>query len=82
GGIAFNFSDESPRTVMDMYDAVCRAVGQEVEPKILGEASDEIQEQHLDATRAREELGWRAAVDLDAGMEHAAEWYSRLLGPA
>ncbi|MET0728252.1 MAG: NAD-dependent epimerase/dehydratase family protein, partial [Acidimicrobiales bacterium] len=36
GGIAFNFSDESPRTVMDMYDAVCRAVGQEVEPKILG----------------------------------------------
>ncbi len=76
--IAFNFSDESPLTVLEIFQAVTAALGA-VDPIILGGASDEIPEQHLDATRARTELGWKAQVPLDAGIDRAVEWYRALL---
>lgn len=81
GGAAYNFSAEEPRTVLDVYAAVCRAtVGHEVEAMILGQASDEIPSQYLDSARARTELGWAPAVGLDDGLASAAAWYRDLLG--
>jgi CDP-glucose 4,6-dehydratase len=44
-------------------------------PQILGEASHEIREQHLDATKARTQLGWKPAFDLGAGLERTVAWY-------
>lgn len=79
-GIAFNFSDESPRTVLDIYDAICDAFGRRVEPEILGQASDEIPEQHLDAGRARTVLGWEAGVPLEVGLARTHSWYAALFG--
>lgn len=81
-GIGFNFSDESPRSVLEIYRATCAAIGLEVEPTVLGQASDEIPEQHLDATRARTVLGWKASVELDDGLRQAAAWYADLLATA
>jgi CDP-glucose 4,6-dehydratase len=78
-GIAFNFSDESPRTVLEIYESICAAAGSHVEARVLGEASTEIPEQHLDATRAREVLGWKCAVDEVEGLQRAIAWYRELL---
>jgi CDP-glucose 4,6-dehydratase len=79
GGLAFNFSDESPLTVMEIYRAVCDAFGGPVEPEILGTATGEIHDQFLDATRARTELGWKIQVPLADGMARTVEWYRALL---
>jgi CDP-glucose 4,6-dehydratase len=82
-GEAFNFSDESPRTVMDIYTAVCKAVGAgEVEPLVLDAAVGEIKDQYLDATKARDVLGWDAAVTLDDGLARTVTWYQELLSGA
>ncbi len=81
GGAAYNFSAGEPRTVLDVYDAVCDAVvGRRVEPDVRGEASDEIPAQFLDAGRARAELGWKAEVSLPDGLARTTEWYRDLLG--
>jgi len=82
GTMAFNFSDESPRTVLEIYEATCTAFGRSVEPEVRGEASDEIPEQHLDASRAREVLGWKARVSLPEGLREAVGWYTALLAPS
>jgi nucleoside-diphosphate-sugar epimerase len=75
-GEAFNFSDESPLTVMEIYRAVCDAIGGGwVEPFIADEAAGEIPDQRLDATKAREALGWRAGLDVVDGMERTVSWY-------
>lgn len=82
-GAAFNFSDEKPLSVMDIYTAVCDAVvGGPVEPLVLGQAKEEIRDQYLDSTKARKELGWSAHWSLEQGLEQTVSWYRRLLAPA
>lgn len=79
-GAAFNFSDEKPLSVLDIYGAVCRAVvGEHVEPKVLSQAKDEIKDQYLDSTKARTQLGWHAGWSLEQGLEATTTWYRRLL---
>lgn len=80
-GRAFNFSDESPLSVMAIYEAVCKAVGGGVvEPKVLNRAEGEIKDQYLSAAAARAELGWKVQFSLDEGLARTVEWYKQLLG--
>jgi CDP-glucose 4,6-dehydratase len=81
-GEAYNFSDEKPLSVMDMYRAVCTAVvGKEVEPVVLGQAKDEIKDQYLDASKARRQLDWSVRWGLERGLRETVGWYRRLLTP-
>lgn len=80
-GEAWNFSDESPRTVMEIYEAVCAAADAPgTAPRVLDRAPGEIHDQWLSAAKARERLGWRAHVDLAAGMAGTVDWYRTFLG--
>ena len=79
-GDGWNFSDESPRTVWEIYDAVCVASGRPAtEPNVLREAPGEIHDQWLSAAKARGELGWKPQVELDAGLASTVEWYRSYL---
>ena len=82
-GKGFNFSDESPLTVMEIYKACCVAAGVAgLEPKILNKAQGEIKDQYLNAALARETLGWSAGVKLAEGLVQTFAWYQDLLGAA
>lgn len=74
-GEAFNFSDESPLTVMEIYHAVCEASGGWVEPHVANVARGEIPDQRLDASKARQVLGWRPRVTLSDGIGRTLDWY-------
>lgn len=81
-GEAFNFSDEKPLTVMEIYRAVCVAAGvPDLEPKILNSAVGEISDQYLEASKARTVLGWSAGVSLATGLDKTYRWYRDLLSP-
>ena len=80
-GQAMNFSVEQPMTVLAMYEAVCQAMGRPcVPPIILGEAFDEIHDQHLDASLARKVLGWQPRHSLEDGLQRTIRWYQEFLG--
>lgn len=81
-GDAFNFSDESPMSVLDIYRAICEAMGSDVEPAVLGQSAGEIQNQHLSAAKAAAALGWKAKFDLREGLARTVDWYSNLHGSA
>lgn len=75
-GEAFNFSDQSPLTVMQMYKRICQAtVGEYVEPKILAHAHHEIPDQYLDSSKASRMLNWAPVTGIDAGLADTADWY-------
>lgn len=77
--IAYNFSDERPLSVLEMYAAICEAVGKPgTQPLIEHQAKDEIPAQYLDSTLVRDELGWRPAVGLRDGLRSTIEWYRNL----
>ena len=79
-GQGFNFSDESPLTVMQIYKAICGATGKaDTTPQILNAASSEIKDQYLDSTKAHKVLGWHASVSLADGLKKSFDWYRDLL---
>lgn len=79
-GEAFNFSDESPLAVMEIYRAVCDEFGGWVEPFVADRAKDEIPDQRLDSSKARTALGWRPSLSLADGMQKTVAWYRDYLG--
>ena len=80
-GEAFNFSDEYPMSVLEIYAAICDAAGTSDEkPLILGEASDEIAAQYLNASKARDLLGWAPTMSLGDGLAQTFAWYQAFLG--
>lgn len=80
-GRGFNFSDESPLSVMQIYTACCEAAGKPgLAPLILNKAQGEIKDQYLDATLARSALNWSAKVKLKDGLSKTFSWYRDLIG--
>ena len=80
-GQAFNFSDESPLSVMQIYEAVCQAVGAAgTEPLVLGTAVGEIKDQYLSSAKAKDVLGWEAKLGLRDGLDRTVGWYRDLFG--
>ena len=79
-GEAFNFSNESPVTVIDLANQILALMESSLEPDIRNEASNEIREQFLAAGKARKVLGWKPRFDADTGLKATIEWYRDFLG--
>jgi CDP-glucose 4,6-dehydratase len=74
-GRAFNFSNESRVSVLEMVRLILRHMESTLEPDIRNESSNEIREQFLNAERARTDLGWRAEFTLEEGLRRTIAWY-------
>ena len=74
-GHAFNFSTEIRVTALDMVREILHAMGSDLTPKILGEASNEIRHQYLSAVKARTMLAWRPHYLLAEALAETVAWY-------
>jgi CDP-glucose 4,6-dehydratase len=74
-GEAFNFSNETPVSVIDIVERITRLMGSDLKPVILNEASNEIREQYLSSAKARKLLKWKPMVSLDEGLDRTISWY-------
>lgn len=79
-GEAFNFSNESPMTVLELVGLIQKLMGaSHLEPDVRGVAEGEIHSQYLSAARARKQLGWAPEFDLEAGLRETIAWYTEFL---
>ena len=75
-GEAFNFSNESRMTVIEIVNKIRSIMGKEdLEPQILNLNLKEIPEQSLSAEKAHEILGWYSKYDLEKGIFETVDWY-------
>lgn len=74
-GEAFNFSNESQTTVIELVRMILNQMGSSLEPIILNTAKNEIRHQYLSAEKARRVLDWRASYGLEAGLGETIAWY-------
>jgi CDP-glucose 4,6-dehydratase len=78
-GLAFNFSNETQVTVLELVDRILRAMDSDLEPVVLNEASHEIRRQYLSAERAHLMLQWSPLFTLEEGLGRTIPWYRELL---
>ena len=79
-GQAFNFSNESQVTVLEMVELILRKMKSSLRPEVLNQASNEIRHQFLSAERARTALNWRPQFTLESGLDRTLAWYREFLG--
>lgn len=79
-GQVFNFSYERRMTVLELVDRILEVMGSSLKPDVRNEASNEIRDQYLDATKARTMLGWRPAFEFDDSLRATVDWYKRYFG--
>jgi CDP-glucose 4,6-dehydratase len=78
-GQAFNFSNESPLSVLELVRIVIDLTGVDLQPEILNISQGEIRHQYLSSRKAHQILGWNAAYDIQAGLQETIEWYKNYL---
>jgi CDP-glucose 4,6-dehydratase len=79
-GEAFNFSTESPISVLDLVSSIQQLMGcEDIELDIRNSAQGEIQSQYLCVKKAKTVLGWQPIFDLDAGLQATIEWYRNFI---
>ena len=78
-GEAFNLSTEIQVSVLELVQRILQVMGSTLEPVVLGEASNEIKHQYLDAEKARRMLNWQPLYNLDEGLNRTIEWYKNYI---
>ena len=74
-GQAFNFGTGKPISVLGLFNKIIKIMGNDIKPKILGEAKNEIDRQYLDSQKAKKILNWKAKYGIDSGLKETIEWY-------
>lgn len=79
-GQAFNFSNESQITVLQLAQKILTLLGSNLDLDIRNEVSNEIRRQYLSASKARRLLDWAPLFTLDQGLRRTIDWYLSYFG--
>lgn len=75
-GEAFNFSTETPLTVLEITQKLLKIIKREdLPPMVLAEARGEIEDQYLSCKKAKDKLSFKPKFSIDEGLERTADWY-------
>lgn len=75
-GEAFNFSTETPMTVLEVVDKLLQIMGRkDLEPDVQNQASNEIKKQYLSSDKARSILGWKPGYTMEESLCETIKWY-------
>jgi CDP-glucose 4,6-dehydratase len=78
-GQAFNFSNETQVTVLELVRRILGLMAADLQPEIQNQATHEIRRQYLSAAKARRMLGWQPLFTLDQGLERTISWYRQMV---
>jgi CDP-glucose 4,6-dehydratase len=74
-GEAFNFSNETQVTVLEIAERILGLMHSDLKLDVRGEATNEIRHQYLSAEKARRVIGWEPLCTLDEGLNRTIAWY-------
>ena len=76
-GEAFNFSNETQKTVLELTFSILKMLGADLTPVIEGKNHGEIQAQYLDSSKAKDMLSWVPKFGLEEGLRKTINWYKK-----
>lgn len=75
GVSTFNVASQTSCSINDLCALLQKVSGKHLSLEYLPERGVDLHGIGIDATRARAELGWRAATELEAGLKKTWEWF-------
>jgi CDP-glucose 4,6-dehydratase len=79
-GEAFNLGMHDPKSVIEVVQTIIDVSDQPtLEPRILGDAKNEIKAQYLDSSKAERLLDWTPQHTLREGLRETLSWYREFL---
>ena len=78
-GNAFNIAYGGREYLIDIYYALCRALGKDIEPVFGPDRAGDIKHSNADITKAKTMLGYDPDYNFEKGLELAIEWYKNNL---
>lgn len=74
-GEAFNFSNETQLTVLELVEKILEIMKSDLKPIILNKTTNEIKHQYLSSKKAKEILVWKPKYTIDEGLKRTVMWY-------
>ncbi len=74
-GEAFNFSTNSPLSVVDVINAISNEMGKTIEPTVVTTHGMEIRHQYASFEKAKKILGWEPRHNFIEGLKKTIPWY-------
>lgn len=74
-GEAFNFSNDTQKTALQLTSILLEILNSDLTPIIKGGDGGEIKVQYLDSSKARQTLKWAPRFGLQEGLKKTVEWY-------
>jgi nucleoside-diphosphate-sugar epimerase len=74
-GVTCNVATGSSHTLIELLDAICTAVGREVDPILGPPRPGDILDSQADITLAQRVLGYRVTVPFREGIAKTVDWY-------
>ena len=75
-GQNYNIGNRRPTSVKELIKMITEAMGKEnIKLEISSEIPSEINEQWLSNSKIMNDLGWKASIELEQGLELTIDWY-------
>lgn len=74
-GEAYNIAYGGREYLIDIYEALNKALGKQIKPKYGPDRAGDIKHSNADISRAKQLLGYEAEWSFESGIEAAIEWY-------
>ena len=78
-GTAYNIGAGGREYLIDVYNALCEALGTDLEPIYGPPRKGDIRDSNADISKARKNLGYDPSYDFRAGIKIAIDWYKENL---
>ncbi len=78
-GNAFNIAYGGREYLIDIYYALTKALGKDIEPNFGSDRKGDIKHSNADISKAREMLGYAPEYDFSSGLNEAIAWYKENL---
>jgi len=79
-GEAFNVAYGGREYLIDIYYALTKALGVDIEPIFGSDRAGDIKHSNADISKAKKLLGYAPEYDFERGLNEAIEWYRENLG--
>ena len=78
-GEVFNIAYGSREYLIDIYHALTKALGKDIEPNFAPDRPGDIKHSNADISKAKRLLGYDPQYDFEKGLNEAIDWYKKYL---